>query len=61
MATKKGKDALVLKETYHPDTYVPSKDDIMNLINKKEVRVYIMARSKYESGEEHMDLKIIHE
>lgn len=60
MATKKKKDALVLKETYHPDTYVPAKSDLIKLIKKGEVRIYITARSKYESGEEHMDVKIIH-
>lgn len=54
------KDTLVIKKTFVKDTYVPSKDELIALINKKEVSICVMAQSRYESGKEILDIKITH-
>lgn len=51
----------VYNETYVKGTYVPSKDDLINLINKDKVSVYIAERSKYSDGSEELKLVIIHQ
>lgn len=48
-------------ETYVKDTYVPSKEDVIELIKKDKVKICIIERSKYSDGSEEMKLILKHE
>lgn len=48
-------------ETYVEGIYVPSKEDLISLIEKNEVKVSIIERSIYSDGSEKMKISIIHE
>lgn len=47
-------------ETYVKDTYVPSKEDIIELIKKDKVSICIMERSIYSDGSEELKLNLKH-
>jgi len=55
------KDRVILKKTFKDGAYVPSKEELIDLINKHEVSVTITAQTKYESGKEALDVKITHD
>ena len=50
----------IYNETYVKGTYVPSKEDLIGLIEKNEVTVYISERSQYSDGGEEMKIVIKH-
>ena len=56
----KGKAKLVIREGYKRSAYIPSKEDLIMLINKKEVSVCIIERSRYEDNREEMKVIITH-
>lgn len=47
-------------ETYVKNTYVPSKEDVIELIKKDKVSIYIMERSIFSDGSEELKLNIKH-
>lgn len=51
---------LTYGETYKKKSYVPSKEDIIKLIKKEQVSLYISKRSKYSDGKEILTLEIVH-
>ena len=57
---KSKKPTKTYSETYVKDTYIPSKEDIIELIKKDKVSIYIMERSKYSDGVEELKLNIKH-
>ena len=57
---KEKKPSRVYNEVYHKDAYVPAKEDVLSLIKKEEVNIYISERSKYSDGSEELKLVIKH-
>jgi len=50
----------IYHETYVKETYVPSKEDLIDLIKKDKVTVYIAERSKYSDDSEELKVVIKH-
>lgn len=57
---KNKKATLQYKEGYYENKYVPSKDDIIELIKKDEVDICIVERARYSDGVEKIKLIIKH-
>lgn len=47
-------------ETYVKDTYVPSKEELIELIKKDQVTICILERNIYSDGSEEMKLNLKH-
>lgn len=57
---KSKKPTIMYSETYVKEKYVPSKEDVIELIKKDAVSIYILERTRYSDGSEVMKLNIKH-